>query len=91
VICIHYYDTHKFQVDQEDQEAQAVLEDQGHIHQLEHQAVLEDQVAQADQVDQAAQVDQEDQVVLERFFLDSNHLQLYPATRMYRQANCHQV
>jgi hypothetical protein len=77
-------------VDQKDPEDQEDLEDQRRIIQLEHQAdqkdlaVLEDQVAQADQADPAAQV------VLEKLFLNSNHLQLFLASRMYQQANCHQ-
>ena len=73
--CI-YDNTQKFQVDHMDQVAQEALEDQGHIIQLEHQVDHMDLEVLEDQVAQAAQADPAAQVSL--------------ATRMYRQANCHQ-
>ena len=77
-------------MDQEDLEDQEALEDQGRINQLEHQADQKDLAVLEDQVAQVAQADPAAQVVLERLFLDSNHLQVHLASRMYRQANCHQ-
>jgi hypothetical protein len=87
--CIQF-NTHKFQVDQEDQADQEALEDQRHIIQQEHQADQKDLAVLEDQVAQAAQADPVAQVVIEKLFLNSNHLQMYLASRMYRQANCHQ-